>query len=885
MPRDLSSDEEEDDDPIKGTQEAEDEVEPMLKYSRLSSAAVSALLAKDAAKCIVAHEKFLLIGTQLGNVYILDLIGGELVRNKIACHTQAINDMSLDDTGELVATCSNDGTVVISDLWSDSTPQSKYQYTKAVNAIALAANFKVTQSFAVGGQAQQLILSSKTWLSSREKILHSGEGPITTIRWNGDYLAWANSAGVKIYDCNAFERITSVNRSQTQGQGEASRCFLAWANKDTLLIGWGSSVRVGVVKQKVSESSNPSRFFQIVSVFHTGFNIYGLAPFGEQQIAFLTRATESADQKASDSVEFHVLTWSADEIINDSISMDLKGCLPNSISLQFLWRSETPETKPAFFIMAPQDLVVARSRDLDDHIQWLVERGKIEQALEAAEANPQGLNVFSLSEIAHHYFDELFARGEYKIAAANCPRLLKKNVELWEKRIALFAQHRQLQVVAEFIPTSNPRLAPFIYELVLNEFCLEDPKGLLTLINKWSVAEGEEEVYDVNAVMQVVQERLARLEQDLTITTNRSLTVEDLQAAKQMKQRSTEYILEVLAILYVKTKRFAEAVGVKLRLGSSDLFDLVRNLKLFDTIKDKVERLMNFNGDKAAELFVDNVDVMPLESVVAQLSSHPRHLHKYLHHLFLKDKNFLIGYAYHNKQVELYAEYQPKFLLEFLKTSNQYLPEDAVKVCKAHHLYEEMAYLFQLMGDRSRALKILVLDVKDVQKTIDYVEGENKDELWEELITLSLDRPEFLSDLLGYVGSHYMDMARLIPRIPNELDIPNLRNNLKKVFADQQAQIVVREGCNRILREDCRSLQSRYYAFQQQAWAVSRESRCEKCFGSLLSRRERDRDSVYVFACSHVYHAQCIEPYRKDRSDPIMCIQCFSGHSHQMADD
>lgn len=59
-----------------------------------------------------------------------------------------------------------------------------------------------------------------------------------------------------------------------------------------------------------------------------------------------------------------------------------------------------------------------------------------------------------------------------------------------------------------------------------------------------------------------------------------------------------------------------------------------------------------------------------INTVVDQLRKYPKLLHKYLHALFVKDPH--VGSAYHELQVELYAEYEPSKLLPFLRQSNHY---------------------------------------------------------------------------------------------------------------------------------------------------------------------------------------------------------------------
>lgn len=67
-----------------------------------------------------------------------------------------------------------------------------------------------------------------------------------------------------------------------------------------------------------------------------------------------------------------------------------------------------------FYIGSPKDLVVAKERDADDHIQWLMERERYEEALHhAREAQAYGgSKKFNASEIGQKYLGWLLERGE-----------------------------------------------------------------------------------------------------------------------------------------------------------------------------------------------------------------------------------------------------------------------------------------------------------------------------------------------------------------------------------------------------------------------------------------------------------------------------------------
>ena len=301
---DGEDDEDEDDE----EEEEEEEEEPKLKYQRLG-ASVSSILKKDTAKCLLAHEKFLVLGTASGRLFILDLNGNEIM--SFAVHSAAVNDLSLDCNGDYVASCSNDGTVVITNLFTRE--HTKHSYARGIKSVALPGQYKHNTMFACGGAEGRFLINTKGWFSSKDNVIHAGEGPIGAVKWRRELLAWANDSGVKIYDVNTSERITHIARAAHGAPppppAELHKCHLCWSKDDTLLIGWADSVKIGVVKTRhhaspSHPSSNPSqnrpmggagpiiapttsRYVQIIAMFNVDFMICGIAPWGGEHLVLM----------------------------------------------------------------------------------------------------------------------------------------------------------------------------------------------------------------------------------------------------------------------------------------------------------------------------------------------------------------------------------------------------------------------------------------------------------------------------------------------------------------------------------------------------------------------------------------------------------------------
>lgn len=104
--------------------------------------------------------------------------------------------------------------------------------------------------------------------------------------------------------------------------------------------------------------------------------------------------------------------------------------------------------------------------------------------------------------------------------------------------------------------------------------------------------------------------------------------------------------------------------------------------------------------------------------------------------------------------MNLYAKYDSKKLLSFLKRSNNYPIQEALDICKRELFYEEMVYLLGRMGNTSEALSIIIHKLQNIQTAIDFCKEHDDMDLWNDLINQSLDRPDIMTKLLdGIVGN------------------------------------------------------------------------------------------------------------------------------------
>ncbi|KAG9341612.1 hypothetical protein JZ751_019129 [Albula glossodonta] len=180
----------------------------------------------------------------------------------------------------------------------------------------------------------------------------------------------------------------------------------------------------------------------------------------------------------------------------------------------------------------------------------------------------------------------------------------------------------------------------------------------------------------------------------------------------------------------------------------------------------------------------------------------------YLHKLFKRDHHK--GQRFHERQISLYAEYDRPNLLPFLRDSTHCPLEKALEICQQRNFVEETVFLLT-----------------------------------------------FITGLLNNIGTH-VDPILLIHRIKEGMEIPNLRDSLVKILQDYNLQILLREGCKKILVSDSLSLLKKMHRTQMRGVRVDEENICESCHAPVLPSDTAKLFSVVVFNCRHMFHKECL---------------------------
>lgn len=394
----------------------------------------------------------------------------------------------------------------------------------------------------------------------------------------------------------------------------------------------------------------------------------------------------------------------------------------------------TPGMK--IFIHSPYDCILATKRDLADHLSFLLEHHRNEEAWmlidehpEVISSSPEKLaeigpdtpeqaqassddfydeitsNVDSASRLINSsvekekrrigelWLRQLIAQNDWTTAGSVCSKVLGTSSQ-WKEWVYTFVAAKKFDEITPFIPTTQiqPPLDSTIYEVVLGHYIAHDRLKVQELLEQWPP-----ELYDIRAVTTV-------LENQLKYRDVRADSIEDGE-----KGRDWRIIMEALGKLYVADGRAREALKCYIQLQDADTaMSLIKDYHLVDAVADDIPGLILLRITKQQEatasidelreatseaitLLVSEAQrgLVNPEVVVSQLQEKelPLYLYFYLSSLWkgdgieetnIENKNRLLSESkglvdqLADLAVHLFALYDRELLMDFLKSSTFY---------------------------------------------------------------------------------------------------------------------------------------------------------------------------------------------------------------------
>lgn len=200
--------------------------------------------------------------------------------------------------------------------------------------------------------------------------------------------------------------------------------------------------------------------------------------------------------------------------------------------------------------------------------------------------------------------------------------------------------------------------------------------------------------------------------------------------------------------------------------------------------------------------------------------------------------------------------------------------------CELFNYYDELVYLYSKTGQMKRALYLIIDRLKNVHKAIEFAKEQDDEDLWDDLLNYSMDKPSFIRGLLEQAGTA-IDPIKLVRRIPEGLEIQGLREGLTHMMKEHEIQYSISSGAARVLKSevaaaqnDLRTRQRKGVKFEtvvQSQEHVDVETReagdadpktvtehkrpqeghCAQCHEPFT---EYEMETLLGYACGHVYH-------------------------------
>lgn len=206
-----------------------------------------------------------------------------------------------------IATSSIDGNVCIASLVDPKDVQLR-NFGRPVQTVALSPEYKSERNYLSGGQAGSLILTTggqagksanatttgaaataSSWLGSiglgantgTDKVLHSGEGIISTIKWSltGKYVLWVNEQGIKIMRSNLklesgesgleWKRLSHIDRPNRPGWEDMAGVWKArveWVDRDNIEVDDDSPISNIMVSANGAATSSSNKRSKVEEV-------------------------------------------------------------------------------------------------------------------------------------------------------------------------------------------------------------------------------------------------------------------------------------------------------------------------------------------------------------------------------------------------------------------------------------------------------------------------------------------------------------------------------------------------------------------------------------------------------------------------------------------
>lgn len=813
---------------------ASDESPPVFLYSRLNQLPRN-LFDRDPVSCSFFSDTLFVFATHSGLVHVCKPDITSISTYK--AHSASV--LAIDSDGTHVITASMDGSVVVSSIAESGKPFG-FDFKRPVHAVAIDRKYAATKAFYAAGMDGKVVYSTRNWLGNRtDSVLHSGDSPIVALRKVGRVIVWMNDQGIFFFDTRHRSIVKKIARPQGAPRGDLYWPRLHFSDTDRVLVAWGnyvwsirmhtgllvtngslrdmSSAKSRVTSSNLSTRSVAEKRIEIEHFHELSYLVAGISAFNDDKLLLLCyEPPVIADgKKEFQDPDLKIVNLATgDTEFEEEIGLRYNKNLGlNDYSLG----THIGRASATYYIMSAKDAVIAKEVQLNDRLNWYIER---ENNLEAWRISEHLLSPMKRLNLGVAHVDSLIRQDEWTEAATFLLKILhldesqmpstdtkstlltdrsavlrgdddmvREIVHQWESWAGIFLKSNHIDELTAVIPTiPHLNLPTNIYNEILAHWLKKSRSVFFDLVAAWDIS-----LYSFDEVTQSME------------------TV--------LESERDDELRRCLADLYIRAAQPQKAVAHLALLKDQNLIKFLHDHHLMAVFLDRLPEFIELSVKdhdinrtpisdlkvqlvETIEYLVDARHELPPQLAMETMAKHQLDFINLLYLDQLEDVDDHLAEQFLDERVVLYGQYNRKKLLPFLKKHSTYDIQKAIKTCEDNDFVEESVYLWGEMGQTKKALELIITKLDDPEAAINFAKDRNDKEAWDILLEYSMDRPAFIKALIEQSDEksyQFYDPITILEKMPEDVVIAGLKDSVTKISYNNRLNLILGQLVLRIV--------------------------------------------------------------------------------------
>ena len=521
----------------------------------------------DLITAVDFNKTYTVIGTNSGQLFLLDKSGNPEPKQKLARHRKKVTQIKLTHDN-CVITASADSTLHIHSFNEDFDDlEIKIKGSEITSFDLRGALNPARIELFVGDREGVFCYYEKGWFLENKRPFHKGgEGSVTDIACFQDVVAWASFESIKFIDFKEKKKLGFIPRPKLPEDapeyvrlGSGRPCMVWKPHSDTkskFVFSWFYMVKVYVL---AAEGAGKS--LDCIQQFALEEHSY-ICGFASIADSFLLC---NFDAFENHSAQLTTYSKQFDLLHQEEVLFTQKQSLFQAIHFQMIPRHGTNMGEAVLF--NPHQVVRIQPVTVQDRITFLLPRKRFEECLQLVKDHSRSLPEETVTKVQNGHLDHLLSQRNYFEASELLKEYLGRDDKRWEHWINRFKQKKALRHIVHIIPRERPKLHASVYRGICDSFVsLSDCEGLAKAVRRFPP-----QLLDYDAFLRDVK---AKMQKDPELQKN-------------------EDFIEALYHMFSYTSDKEGAFLTLLKLKNQKIFDVVRAGKIEVDMQRNIRELLD----------------------------------------------------------------------------------------------------------------------------------------------------------------------------------------------------------------------------------------------------------------------------------------------------